>query len=123
MEITDFLTPDRVVLEVRARDKTALIGEDCPALRAVWFRALKPETGGTALLAREQLGSTGWVAGFALPHARIEGWAPMLDCSSRLAKPIDFDAIDGKPVRLVFVLLIPSESHDTPRGGAGGDLP
>ena len=71
---------------------------------------LTPEAVQAALAAREQLGSTGLGAGFALPHARIEGLDAYLGLFVRLAKPIDFEAIDGKPVTLVFVLLIPSET-------------
>jgi nitrogen PTS system EIIA component len=109
MDITDFLAPDRVILEVRARDKTQLIVEI-----ARYFGRLVPrlqaERVQTALLAREQLGSTGLGGGFALPHARIEGLGSFLGMFMRLAKPLDFDAIDAKPVTLVFVLLIPSET-------------
>jgi PTS system nitrogen regulatory IIA component len=64
----------------------------------------------TALLARERLGSTGLGAGFALPHARIDGLDAYFGMVFRLAKPIDFDAIDGKPIDMAFVLLIPSET-------------
>jgi PTS system nitrogen regulatory IIA component len=109
MDIIDFLTPDRVVLEVRARDKTALIGE-IARQSARTVRALRAETVESALVAREQLGSTGLGSGFALPHARIDGLGTYVGLFIRLAKPIDFAAIDGKPVLLVFVLLIPSES-------------
>lgn len=109
MELTDFLTPDRVVLDVRARDKGQLIGE-IARIFARLMPALPAEVVETALQAREQLGSTGLGAGFALPHARIEGLRDYLGLFLRLAKPIDFDAIDGKPVQLVFVLLIPSET-------------
>jgi PTS system nitrogen regulatory IIA component len=108
MEITDFLTPDRVVLEVRARDKTALIGEIARQF-ARNVPALKAEAVETALLARERLGSTGLGGGFALPHARIDGLDSYIGLFIRLAKPIDFEAIDGKPVLLMFVLLIPAE--------------
>jgi PTS system nitrogen regulatory IIA component len=109
MEITDFLTPDRVVLDVRSRDKPQLIAEIARIIaRAV--PPLKADAIETALLAREQLGSTGLGTGFALPHARIEGLEAYLGLFVRLAKPLDFDAIDGKPVRLVFVLLIPLET-------------
>ena len=108
MEITDFLTPDRVILEVRSRDKPQLIGEIARNL-ARQVPALRPETVETALLAREQLGSTGLGGGFALPHARIEGLQSFIGLFVRLAKPIEFDAIDGKPVQLVFALLIPSD--------------
>jgi PTS system nitrogen regulatory IIA component len=109
MEITEFLTPDRVILDVRARDKTQLIGEVAREFGRL-VPGMRPETVETALMAREQLGSTGLGAGFALPHARIEGLDAYLGLFARLTKPIEFDAIDGKPVQLVFVLLIPSET-------------
>jgi PTS system nitrogen regulatory IIA component len=109
MEITEFLTPDRTLLDVRARDKTHLIGEIAREFARL-VPALKPEVVETALRAREQLGSTGLGAGFALPHARIEGLSGYTGLFMRLAKPIEFDAIDTKPVKLVFVLLIPAET-------------
>jgi PTS system nitrogen regulatory IIA component len=111
MDISDFLTPDRVLLDVRVRDKTQLIGE----VARVFARSmptLKPEVIEAALLAREQLGSTGLGAGFALPHARIPGLDLYAGLFARLARPIEFDAIDGRPVTLVFVLLIPFESTE-----------
>jgi nitrogen PTS system EIIA component len=109
MEITDFLTPDRVVLDVRSRDKPQFIAEIARIIARV-VPTLKADAIETALLAREQLGSTGLGTGFALPHARIEGLDAYLGLFVRLAKPLDFDAIDGMPVRLVFVLLIPLET-------------
>jgi PTS system nitrogen regulatory IIA component len=109
MDIADFLTPDRIALDVRVRDKPALIAEIARQF-ARTTPTLQPETVQAALLAREQLGSTGLGSGFALPHARIDGLDPYLGLFLRLARPIDFEAIDGKPVQLVFVLLIPSES-------------
>jgi nitrogen PTS system EIIA component len=109
MEITEFLTQDRTLLDVRARDKTHLIGEIAREFARL-VPALKPEVVETALRAREQLGSTGLGAGFALPHARIEGLSGYTGLFMRLAKPIEFDAIDTKPVKLVFVLLIPAET-------------
>jgi PTS system nitrogen regulatory IIA component len=109
MDITDFLTPDRVILDVRSRDKSQLIAEVARNFGRL-VPALKPDAVEASLLAREQLGSTGLGAGFALPHARIESLNAYLGLFVRLAKPVDFDAIDGKPVRLVFVLLIPAET-------------
>ena len=61
----------------------------------------------TALQAREELGSTGLGNGFALPHARIEGIDRLFGMFTRLNRPIHFDSIDGNPVDLVFLLLIP----------------
>ena len=109
MEIAGFLAPDRVILDIRARDKSQLIAEIARNL-AHFLPASQQAAAETALLAREQLGSTGLGAGFALPHARIEGLDAYLGLFVRLAKPLNFDAIDGQPVRLVFVLLIPADS-------------
>jgi PTS system nitrogen regulatory IIA component len=64
------------------------------------------------LLERERLGSTGLAGGVALPHARM----PKLDkpraAFLRLEQAVDFDALDGQPVDLVFALLVPEEAND-----------
>lgn len=109
MDFADFLTQDHVVLDARPRDKALLLAEAARLLgRAV--PALQRSAVEQALMDREQLGSTGLGAGFALPHARVEALQAYLGLCMRLARPIEFDAIDGKPVDLVFVLLIPTES-------------
>jgi PTS system nitrogen regulatory IIA component len=105
MDIADFLTPDRIVLDLRVRDKLQLVQE---LARRTGATGLPPETVATALLAREQLGSSGLGKGFALPHARIDGMTETFGLFIRLARPIDFDAIDGQPVDLVFLLLMPT---------------
>lgn len=112
MKIADFLTPDRVILGLRARDKEHLIAEAARSFGRS-MPALQPELVQTALAGRERLGSTGLGGGFALPHARIEGLQSYLGMFLRLAKPIEYDAIDGEPVQQVFVLLVPegAESH------------
>jgi PTS system nitrogen regulatory IIA component len=109
MDIPDFLTPARIALDVKPRDKTQLISETARLFGAL-VPGLAPAAVEAALHARERLGSTGLGAGFALPHARIEGLDDYAGLLLRLSKPIDFDAIDGKPVDLAFVLLIPFET-------------
>lgn len=105
MDIAEFLPRDRVLLDIKARDKAQLLSD-----LARRFAPLPAERVETALQAREQLGSTGLGASFALPHARIEGLTAYAGLFARLAKPIDFESIDGKPVGMVFVLLIPFDS-------------
>lgn len=108
MDIADFITPDRVALDLRVRDKAQLLQELAKRAEA---------SGGgipaaailAALRSREDLGSTGLGKGFALPHARIDGLARFVGLFARLARPIDYDAIDGAPVDLVFLLLMPSD--------------
>ncbi|NLC22301.1 MAG: PTS transporter subunit EIIA [Halomonadaceae bacterium] len=65
------------------------------------------------LMGRERLGSTGIGNGVAIPHARSPLCHTPIAAFLKLAKPIDFDAIDGEPVDLVFVLLVPEEADET----------
>lgn len=108
MEIVDFLTPARVFLDVRVRDKAQLIAEIARNF-ARSVPSVKAEAVEAALLARERLGSTGLGGGFALPHARVDGLESYLGMFLRLAKPIEFQAVDGRPVSVVFALLTPEE--------------
>jgi len=64
------------------------------------------------LLARERLGSTGIGDGVAIPHCRLPGLDKSIGMLLRLEQPIDFDSIDGKPVDLVFALVVPEEQND-----------
>lgn len=65
-----------------------------------------------ALFAREKLGSTGLGLGVAIPHGRIKGLKNAVGAFFRLASPIPFDAPDGLPVDLVFVLLVPQTANE-----------
>ncbi len=65
------------------------------------------------LIGRERLGSTGIGNGVAIPHARSPHCSTPIAGFLKLAEPVDFDAIDGDPVDLVFVLLVPEEADDT----------
>jgi len=66
-----------------------------------------------ALLKREELGSTGVGGGVAIPHARFTEAKAPLGVLVRLKKAIDYEAVDSKPVDIVFLLLLPD--------GAAGD--
>lgn len=65
-----------------------------------------------ALFAREKLGSTGLGQSIAIPHGRIKGLKAPVGAFVRLAAPVQFDAPDGKPVGLVFVLLVPEAANE-----------
>jgi PTS system nitrogen regulatory IIA component len=65
-----------------------------------------------SLFARERLGSTGLGQGVAIPHGRIKGLKDSLCAFLRLAQPVPFDAPDGNPVSLVFVLLVPEQATE-----------
>ncbi len=105
MDLADLIEPDRVVFAARASNKQQLLQD--LASRAATLLNLDGRVIFDALQAREQLGSTGLGAGFALPHARVDGLDRLFGMFTRLNRPIHFDSIDGKPVDLVFLLLIP----------------
>jgi PTS system nitrogen regulatory IIA component len=65
-----------------------------------------------SLFAREKLGSTGLGQGVAIPHGRIKGLKEPMGAFLRLKAPVAFDAPDGRPVELVFVLLVPEQATE-----------
>jgi PTS system nitrogen regulatory IIA component len=115
MKISEFLSPDGVLVDVRESGKVRLL-ERLSTLAAA---AVGLEAGDVAreVAKREVLGSTGVGDGVALPHARLHGLGAPFGLLARLSHSIDFDSIDGKPVDIVFLLLLP-EAGDTGKGNA-----
>ena len=104
------LAPSHVVLDLQASSKkrlfeqAGLLFENHDGIgRSVVF---------DSLFAREKLGSTGLGQGVAIPHGRIKGLKEALGAFIRLAQPVPFDAPDGNPVSLVFVLLVPEKATE-----------
>jgi PTS system nitrogen regulatory IIA component len=100
------LTPIAAFSGLRPRDKLALLTE----LSRHAGTALRRDPGAiaAAVLAREALGTTGFGAGLAIPHARLPDLPAPAGFLARLSRPIDFAAIDGQPVDLVYLLLSPA---------------
>lgn len=65
-----------------------------------------------SLFAREKLGSTGLGQGVAIPHGRIKNLRDAVAAFVKTENPIPFDAPDGAPVNLIFVLLVPERATD-----------
>lgn len=108
MTLAQLIGPDRVILGLRAPSKSVLLQE--LARRAAAVTGLDAGAIAQALDQRERLGSTGLGRGFALPHARIAGCPGFFALFARLARPLDFGAIDEAPVDLVLLLLGPEEA-------------
>jgi PTS system nitrogen regulatory IIA component len=106
MKISDLLSPANVMVDVRASDKGQLL-RDLARVAASALQ-LPAELIAMELNKREELGSTGMGNGVAIPHARFAALATPFGILARLRQPIDFDAIDGERVDLVFVLLLPA---------------
>ena len=109
MKVSDFLSAADVTIDFAAVDKQTLLEElarkagpivDLGSVRLV-----------CELQKREQLGSTGMGGGVAIPHARFQEINKPLAMLVRLKRPIDFDAVDGKPVDIVALLLLPDASN------------
>jgi nitrogen PTS system EIIA component len=106
MDIKDFLLPSEAIMDVRSNNKNRLLKELCT--RAATSLKLDAETITNEILKREDLGSTGMGGGVAIPHARIQGLKEPHGVLARLRQSIAFDAIDGRPVDIVFLLLLPA---------------
>lgn len=105
MGFEDLVMPGAVLAPHPAANKRAAFA----ALGAHAAAALGLESGCVteALWARERLGSTGFGGGVAIPHGRLDGLRGPVGLVMRLAAPIDYEAMDGRPVDLMFMLLGP----------------
>jgi PTS system nitrogen regulatory IIA component len=106
MLVSDLLSPERVLPDVRTSSKKRLLELISEALHRN-DATLNAREIFESLCARERLGSTGLGHGVAIPHGRVQGSAAPQAVFVRLAKPLAFDAADGKPVDLVFALAVP----------------
>jgi PTS system nitrogen regulatory IIA component len=108
MQLSDFLDFDAI--------KTALPGGSKKTLLQQLANIAGQRLGldSAAILAsvseREHLGSTGFGHGVAIPHGKIDGLKQIYCMFARVAEPLDYKAIDGRPVDLVFLLLSPLDA-------------
>lgn len=109
--VAELLPLCNVVADLEAGSKRELL-EKLGAL----FEAGNPQLARAkivdSLAAREKLGSTAMGHGIAIPHGRIKGLRETVGAFVRLMTPLPFDAPDGQPVNLVFVLLVPQQATD-----------
>jgi PTS system nitrogen regulatory IIA component len=111
MDISSLLTPERVVCCQESSSKKRTL-EQLSQLLAASAPNVAPEEIFEALIGRERLGSTGLGQGVAIPHGRMGGLTEPVGAFMHLEAGIDFDAIDRRPVDLVFGLMVPAESTD-----------
>ncbi|MBW8905476.1 MAG: PTS IIA-like nitrogen regulatory protein PtsN [Betaproteobacteria bacterium] len=108
--VAKLLAPDHVLVDLPASSKKRLFEQG--GLLFENHDGLARSIVYDSLFARERLGSTGLGQGVAIPHGRIKGLKEALGAFIRLAQPIPFDAPDGAPVTLVFVLLVPEKATE-----------
>jgi nitrogen PTS system EIIA component len=107
-EIAELLAPGSVAGQLRAASKKQILQE--LARRAAPAVGLGDRRVYEALADRERAGSTGIGGGVAIPHCRLAGLSRLYGLFARLERPVPFEATDGDPVDLVFLLLAPAEA-------------
>jgi nitrogen PTS system EIIA component len=111
MPLLDFLDPQAVLPALRVNGKKQALQE--LATHAARLTGLDQTAIFEALLQRERLGSTGIGEGIAIPHGKLPGLTHIFGLMARMEKPIEFEALDGQRVDILFLLLAPE--------GAGAD--
>jgi PTS system nitrogen regulatory IIA component len=108
MQLSDFLDFDAIKTGLPGGNKRSLLQQLANA--AGQRLGVDPAAILASLSEREQLGSTGFGQGVAIPHGKIEGLARIYGLFARLSEPLDYKAIDGRRVDLVFLLLSPPDA-------------
>lgn len=108
MEIVDLLAPRSVIAQLRVSNKKQALQEI--ARRAAALTGVSERRIYDVLAERERLGSTGIGRGIAIPHGKLAELSRLYGLFARLDRPIPFEAIDDRPVDLVFALLAPAEA-------------
>nr|WP_321445882.1 PTS IIA-like nitrogen regulatory protein PtsN [uncultured Cohaesibacter sp.] len=111
MELNDLLAPESIIPLLKASSKKQVIQE--LSERAAKLTGLPQRQIFEKLLQRERLGSTGVGHGVAIPHGKLADLDRIQGIFALLDKPVNFEAMDDKPVDIVFLLLAPE--------GAGAD--
>src|SRR5215210_2267575 len=111
MALPDFLTPAAIIPALKVNSKKQALQE--LASKAAELTGQNERSILDVLAQREKLGSTAVGNGIAIPHGKLAKIGALFGLFARLARPVDFDALDGQPVDLIFLLLAPE--------GAGAD--
>ncbi|MCV6591066.1 MAG: PTS IIA-like nitrogen regulatory protein PtsN [Marinobacterium sp.] len=109
MTITDLITPSSILWGLEGASKKRVLEMASHAI-AGQHPSLEADAIFSGLINRERLGSTGIGEGVAIPHCRLGNCDEALGYLIKLDTPIDFDAIDGQPVDLLFILTVPEEA-------------
>lgn len=108
MKLSEIMSEKSIFLGLKSNSKRQLLQD--MAAKAAEITGINERTIFDTVLERENLGSTGFGEGTALPHGRFEGLDKVYGFFAKLSSPVDFEAIDGKPVDLVFMLLSPEDN-------------
>ena len=108
MDLSDLLTPDAIIPNLKVSSKKQAIQE--LSEKAAKLTGLPQRAIFDTLLQRERLGSTGVGHGVAIPHGKLVEIDHLVGIFARLDRPIDFESLDDVPVDLIFLLLAPESA-------------
>jgi PTS system nitrogen regulatory IIA component len=111
MPLADLVAPNGIIPALKVNGKKQTLQE--LAAKAAELSGQNERAIFEILMQREKLGSTGVGSGIAIPHGKLPKLNKLFGLFARLDRPVDFEALDGQPVDLVFLLLAPE--------GAGAD--
>jgi len=111
MRIMDFLSKDAITVDVKAKTKKDVVAEMVDLLlQSGKIEQQDKEKVIKALLDREELGSTGIGQGIAIPHTKSEAVKEVVAAFGKSNDGVEFEALDNKPVNLIFLLIAPMEA-------------
>src|SRR3954453_22987861 len=105
MLLTDLVAPNAIIPALRVNSKKQILQE--LTAKGAELSGQSERTILEVLQQREKLGSTGVGNGIAIPHGKLSKLEKLFGLFARLARPVDFEALDGQPIDLVFLLLAP----------------
>jgi len=108
MNLGDLITPEAIFASLRVQNKKQALHE--MAEKASKITGINARQILETLMQRERVGSTGVGRGIAIPHGRVPQLTGIVSLFARLQEPIEFDAMDGEPVDLIFLLLAPEHA-------------
>jgi PTS system nitrogen regulatory IIA component len=108
MPLTDLVAPNAVIPALKVNGKKQAIQE--LAAKAAKLSGQNERVIFDTLMQREKLGSTGVGNGIAIPHGKLPKLEKLFGLFARLDRPIDFEALDGQPVDIIFLLLAPESA-------------
>ncbi len=109
MRISEIVSPEAVVSDLRAETKEGVLRELSEAI-AEAMPSLSAETVAAILMDRESLGSTGIGDGAAIPHGKVAGIDRLVAAFGRSRAGVQFQSLDGKPTHLFFAIVAPDQS-------------
>lgn len=108
MPLNDLVAPQAVIPALKVNNKKQALQEI--AARAAELTGRPEREILDVLMQRERLGSTAIGSGIAIPHGKLPKLDRLFGLFARLDRPIDFEALDGQPVDLIFLLLAPENA-------------